>query len=242
MTERRFTVRQAQALDIPRLVELEQIKFGGQGTEVYDDSYFRCWLGVHPEGLLVSCTADGTVVGYSYTQCVDFDFDHISRLTTYNDFTDGGYTAKTHRGGGNTIHGVTAVAVMEGAVHTIVKVTECRMVRDHKKYHISGARIPGFDSYLKELESRNVDMSPFADHQIAEWYVACCVRDFGGFLWPSFPTVDLDLPAPQQPDKVLNKWMRHEGFGVAAVLPNWMQDPKSREFGALILMKNPNLK
>lgn len=234
-------VREARDEDVPRLSELEQLKFRDCGIEIYDERFFRCWRTVNPSGLLVSCRADGLVVGYTYQQCVSFDFSEIPRLTTYNDLTDNSYTVRTHKPDGNTIDGMSAVAIAPMAVFQIFKVIEQQMIDEGRKYIISGSRIPGFGSYWRGLQAMEFDLSKIDKVAAAEWYVRQCVLQFGGFLWESFPAAKLALPLPQKPDPVLNKWLKHKGFGAAAVLPQWMLDRKSHDFGVLIVMRNPHV-
>lgn len=234
-------VRTACEEDIPRLAELEKQKFVDAGMEVYDEKFFRNWLKVNPTGFLVSCKENGEVVGYTYQQCVDFDFDAIPRLTTYNEFTDHGHTVRTHRWEGNTIHGMSAVAVAPQGVYQIFKVIEQQMTEQKRKYIITGARIPGFDAFWKQAVKNGALASDVSKMAAAQSYVGQCVRLFGGFLWESFPKDVVDLPKPVRPDPVMNKWLKHEGFGVAAVLPNWMDDPRSHDFGVLMVLRNPHV-
>lgn len=239
--KRVFSVRPACAADVPLLAEAERKKFGNAGTDVYGEDYFRCWLEVNPNGLLVA-TLNGVIAGYSYTQNVDFEFDRIPTLTTYNDLTDDGFTRRTHRLHGNTIDGVTAISLEEGSVHTIFGEILRQMQAERRKFIISGARISGFAAYCNRLRTDGVDLTGISERDLAIYYAEKCAMLRGGKIWPSFGKADaLNIPAPTDPDPVLNKWLRHPGFGIAAVMNKWMKDPESLEYGVLIVLQNPDI-
>ena len=42
------------------------------------------------------------------------------------------------------------------------------------------------------------------------------------------------------PDPALSKYLKHRGFGVAAILPDWIEDPASLNVGVMVLYENPD--
>lgn len=237
-----FAVRQAEAGDVPALVGLEQQAFGAAGTDVYGEEYFRCWLEVNPEGLLVA-EHGGRVVAYRYSQYCDFELADIARLTTHNAFTDDGFTRATHKPDGNSINGVTVCSIVPGAGRVLFQAIFEQLKRQGRRWYFGFSRIAGFDRYCKTLQDAGIDFAGLGERgerKVATWYACECARIAGGLVWPTVTSpIGLGLPAPEKPDPVLSKYLKHPGFGVAAVMADWMKDPPSRQYGVMVLFKNP---
>lgn len=241
-TSGQFSIRQARPDDVSILARLEREKFGPKGTDVYDEQYFNCWLEVNPEGLLVATIGD-QVVGYRYSQYVNFTPSDISALTTHNAFTDDGFTRSTHIPNGNSINGVSVCSMMRGAGRVLFEVIFDQLIRQGRRNYFGFSRIEGFHEYCLLLEEQGVDTSSIPAKDLVTWYAYCCAEDAGGFLHDTVDTSGMprNLPKVAKPDPVLSKYLKHQGFGVAAILPGWMKDPQSHGFGVMVLFKNPNL-
>lgn len=236
-----FEVRNATAGDVPMLVELDRARFGDTGMEVYGEAHFQCWLAINQAGLLVATHA-GRIVGYRYSQYLDFTLEDIAGFTDNDAFTDRGLTLQTHKTSGNSINGVSVCSVMPGAGRVLFEVIFEQLRREGRRYYFGFSRIPGFAAYHERLQSAQLDLSQASLNQLATWYAIGCARQVGGLVHEgvSCPP-SLNLPPPETPDPVLSKYLKHRGLGVAAILPGWINDPASLDVGVMVLYKNPDL-
>lgn len=233
-----FTIRTATAADVPVLAAMDRARFGSQGMETYGEEHFRCWLDVNPSGLLVASHA-GSVVGYRYSQYLDFDRGDIAGLTNNDAFTDRGFSRRTHRDAGNSINGMSVCSTLPGAGRALFEVIFEQLRREGRRYYFGFARIPGFAAYRERLGAEASRVDP---KQLATWYAIGCARRVGGLVHDGVVyTGDLRLPEPEAPDPVLSKMLRHPGFGVAAVLPDWLEDPASLNVCVMVLYENPDV-
>jgi hypothetical protein len=235
-----FEVRTATTADVPFLAELDRARFGDTGMEVYGEEHFRCWLDVNPSGLLVATHAS-SIVGYRYSQYLDFGPEDIAGLTDYTTFTDRGFTRRTHEASGNSISGVSLCSSMRGAGRALFEVMFEQLRREGRRSYFGFARIPGFAAYRERLKSSQADVSRVDLKQLATWYALGCARQVGGLVHEGVScTESFRFPAPEAPDPVLSKYMRHRGLGIAAILPDWIEDPESLNVGVMVLYMNPD--
>ena len=234
-----ITARQARAEDVAAIVALEKTVFGPLGTACYGEEYVRAWLEVHPAGLTVA-ERDGRVVGYQYSQIVDFAFDRLDEFATYDKATDGGYTKRSHCPGGNCLHCVSLCSIEVGAGRALSENAYDLTVRLKLKYTLSQTRLPGLDGYLSGLEDQGVKIPKgFTLNDVALWYALETVRMSGALIWPCLDRRPmLALPSPAKPDPVLSKHLKFPGAGLAGVLPDYMHDPQSRDYAALLVSEN----
>jgi hypothetical protein len=234
-----FEVRQATASDVPLLAELDRRAFAGLGMGYYGESHVRCWLEVNPEGLLVAWR-DGAAVACCYSQYVDFAPEDVSLLTTDAVFTDSALTRTTHRPDGNSIHVVTVSSIAPGGRRALFETLLWQMTAQNRAFLILFSRLSGLRDYCRLLAEKGVDVDFLGRERIARWYVAqCAARSGAGRIWPEVKYESLALPAPLGPDPVLNKYLKDRGAGVAAVLPDWIEDPASCNCSALVAVPNP---
>lgn len=237
---RGFDVRPATETDIPRILELEQTRFGADGVVPLTEEHIRCWLEINPTGLLVVEQA-GRVVAYRYSQYLDFELPDISRLTTHDAFTDGAFTRRTHKPDGNSINGVTVASGQSGAGRVLFEVIFRQLVEQKRRYYFGFARIPGFADYYRHAVAAGLP-DECTELDVATGYAFACASCTKGAVWPHVPLPRFGkLPKPTERDPVLCKYLLHQGFGIAAVLPNWMQDTRSRNMGVMVLYKNPDI-
>jgi hypothetical protein len=235
-------IRPATDADVPALVALEKGVYGALGTDCYGETHFRAWLRVHPEGLVLA-EAGGTVVGYQYSQFVEFSLDDVASLPSYDEFTDHGLTVTTHVPTGNSVHGVTICSVHPGAGCMLVESIFDLMRRRGKRYTIGFSRIAGFDAYMRGLEAAGLWPLPGVEERtVALWYALETARMVGGSVLPSLtPGPDLPFPPPSRPDPVIGRQLRFKEFRVAGILPGCMRDPQSRDHAVLIVRENETL-
>jgi hypothetical protein len=234
-----FEVRTATARDVGRIAGLDRLAFDGLGMGYYGESHVRCWLEVNPEGLLVAWR-DGAAVACCYSQYVDFAPEDVSLLTTDAVFTDSALTRTTHRPDGNSIHVVTVSSIVPGGRRALFEALLCQMTAQNRAFLILFSRLAGLRDYCRMLAEQGVDADSLGLERIARWYVAqCAARSGAGRIWPGVKYESLALPPPLGPDPVLNKYLKDRGAGVAAVLPDWIEDPASCNCSALVAIPNP---
>jgi len=237
-----ITVRQARADDVEAIVALEKTVYGPLGTACYGEEYVRAWLEVHPEGLTVA-EAGGRVVGYQYSQIVDFEFDLWREFATYDQATDHGYTKKSHRPDGNSVHSISLCSTESGAGRALIAGVFDLMRRLGKKYTVSQTRLAGFDAYLNSLDAAGVKIPDGASlDEVALWYALETARLVNGKIWPCLTRrPDLGLPPLNRPDPVAGKQLKNVGSGLVALLPGYMPDPQSRGYAVLLAKDNPDI-
>lgn len=233
--------RPAVSADIATLVALEKSVFAPLGTEYYGEAYFNAWFETNPDGLIVA-DCGGRVVGYQYSQWTNFAFDDFRHFATYHGATDGGFTRKSHRPDGNAVHCLSECSIMPGAGFVLGSSVIDLMMNFKKNFIVSQSRMPGFDNYAKSVENSNAPPDGVTLDELALWYAIGNAKLVGGKIWTALVgQPNLDLPLPDKKDPVLSGHLRFPGFGLAAILPNCMHDPQSRDYAALLVMTNPTL-
>ena len=164
-------------------------------------------------------------------------------MTTNNAITDNGFTRKTHNPDGNTSHGVSVCSMAKGARAALFAYARERVIFRRQVYEFGYARVPGLSVYRQELVKLGINADAIPQKDLATWYVLGCARFDKTFVWDwvKQPELPCELPLPAHPDPVLNKYLKYEDFGGAAILPNWIKDPRSEHVGVMLLYRNPNV-
>jgi hypothetical protein len=179
-------------------------------------------------------------VACCYSQYVDFAPEDVSLLTTDAAFTDSALTRTTHRPDGNSIHVVTVSSIAPGGRRALFEALLRQMTAQNRTFLILFSRLSGLRDYCRMLAEKGVDVDSLGRERIARWYVAqCAARSGADRIWPEVKLESLALPPPVRPDPVLNKYLQDRGARVAAVLPDWIEDPASCNYSALVAVPNP---
>lgn len=236
----RFLIRKADERDLEAIVGLERARFGGDGTDCYQQAHVRAWFETCPEGLVVA-EHDGRVVGHHYAQRFSFGFDRLSELKTHDESTDFGCTRRTHDLSGNAWYGISLCSILSGAGRALLEHIFREMPECGLSYFVGAARISGFDNYLTTLENGGVRWRDVAsESEMALWYSHGCAEMTGAKIWPTMPPKPpLSLTPPESRDPVLNKHIQIPGYGMAALLPGYMRDPPSRDYGVFVVYQSP---
>jgi len=228
-----FVVRQATEADVDRLVELEKQVYGPLGTGYYGEEHIRCWLEVFPEGFFV-VEQGGEIIAFSYSQISNSDDLLSGTITDWNLATDNGFTRKTHDPKGDSIWGLTALSTVPGGFFKLVEANYDLAKKLNLKYGFAFARMPGFNAYCSQFEH-----SGAIDVNIAAiCYVAGMVRGLGGELDSKLEHIadsNPQYPAPTHKDKVMVGHLSFPGVKIIGVVQDFMQDPQSRNYAAIIL-------
>ena len=240
MTEDEIRVRRAQKKDIPQLINIEHIIWKPLGTPVFNAGYFMTWLKVNPEGFFVA-ECDGMLVGYTYTQIFNFVFEDVENFTSFDAIADHAYTTKTHNPAGNALFGVTITSTRKGAGRKLHEAI-LKYAQDLKKeYFVAATRLSGLSSYINMLIASGYDIEITTDleKEVALWYAIECTKMLNGKIWDVCDKQpDIKLPQPEKPDSVIAAHLSvNKEFGLAALLPEFMQDPQSKNYAILNVYK-----
>jgi len=199
--------RQATLDDVDAIFQLDQevwTEIGFPGTR----DMFVSRIKTFPEGNIVA-VIDDKVVGYMCHQLIDYDIDNPKPFT-WNEITDNGYLAKTHKDDGQFEYGVALTVDPDFqnqgiAVQMFMKAWEIG-VRFNVKACILGCRMPGYN------EVRN--------KYTVDEYIK--LRREDGKLY------DPEL-----------RLFESDGFRILIPLPEYENDPDSCNYGVLICQNNP---
>lgn len=172
---------------------------------------FASRLRIFPDGFFV-LKFSGQIKGVTTSLITTYD---PSATRTWDEITDNGMIEKTHDSSGNALYvvsvGVSADAQGQGIGGKLVQSQIELTKKLGLKYLYLGARIPGFDPYCRQ----NGDISP-------DEYLK--LKNEKG------DTYDPEI-----------RFYERQGFYIAKVIPNFEPDTQSRNFGIVMLWKNPQI-
>ena len=234
-----YRVSQATEDDISSVVMLEARAYGGIGTDQYGEDYVRAWLETCPEFLLIA-RKDGNIVGYASSQRVDFSFDRLDEVRTYDELTDRGTFRASHRKQGSALNTVNLASIDRGAGMALIAASLLLGVGMSLQYILACARMPGLDAWLKTVEASGKPDARLPLGTLALWYALETARLAGGKVWPCLTEhPSPDLPPLAEADPVVRKQLAFAGSGLAAVRTGFMKDPQSRDCQAILVADMP---
>lgn len=234
-----YRVRQASDSDIPSVVALEAQAYGNIGTDQYGEEHVRAWLETCPEFLLIA-EKSGAVVGYASSQRIDFSFDRLAEIGSYDELTDHGTFRATHRPDGCALHTVNLASVERGAGMALIAASLVLGASAGMRYILACARMPGLDAWLKAAEASGKPDASLPLETLALWYALETARLCGGAIWPCLTERPvLDLPPLAEADPVVRKQLSFAASGLAAVRTRFMKDPQSRDCNAILVADMP---
>ncbi|OGH15034.1 MAG: hypothetical protein A3H50_01125 [Candidatus Levybacteria bacterium RIFCSPLOWO2_02_FULL_37_10] len=175
-------------------------------------SKFESRFNIFPQGFFV-VRLDGKIKGVTTSQITAYD---ESSTHTWDEITDNGMIEKTHSPQGNALYvvsvGVGADTQRGGVGGKLVQLQLELAKKLGLKYLFLGARIPGYDAYCKE----NGNIPP-------KQYV-----DFKKQTDKGLEAVDPEI-----------RFYERQGLHPAKIIPNFEPDVQSRDYGVVMLWKNP---
>jgi hypothetical protein len=152
---------------------------------------------------------NGKIVGYAAVQLIDYDIND-PRTLTWNEITDNGTLKSTHNDCGNIIFGVADTV--------------------YEELHNFGIGYSLFMSCWKVGVSRNVRGGILGSriplfHQYSDKY---SVEEYIGLRREDGKPLDPAL-----------RMFESDGFIPIKIVPNYIEDPDSENFGVLVYQKNP---
>lgn len=209
MTKTQVSVRNATFSDIDDIVAVEALSWSEENMA--DHSKWESRLNTFPQGVFVGLV-NGKICGVVCAERVDYEFK--DKDFTWYDITDNGYLVNSHNPNGRFLYGVD-LSVSGGHVSKVSRLL-LEAIADlvmelNLEGSFLGARIP---SYFKHAAI----VSP-------EEYV------FGPWVYNG-----KERKLPYDPELLL--YLKN-GLEPLRVIPNYMEDPPSMNYGVLMLWRNP---
>jgi len=205
-------VRNATAQKLDLVAGLEN-EIWPEGTRAPKEK-FESRFNLFPQGFFVVYKGE-EMIGVSTSEIITYDPKHPP--TSWEGITDNGWIKATHNPKGNALYVVSVGAKSRsGGGSALVQAQKELVKRLHLEYLVLGARIPGYDAYC--TEHREIP--------IQEYVKLTRESERGEEL------LDSEL-----------RFYTRNGLRLDAIKPNYMKDDKeSRNYGAIMVWKNPEYK
>lgn len=227
-----FLVRPVRASDLSALAEIEALTWRKEGAHVLSEDDLRVWFEEQSPLFLVS-EHEGRVCGYYFGRFIEFTFAAMDDFIRGEIIHDGSWHRHyRHAPGATTAYGLSTASVVKGA-GTVMSARARSIWKDHGiELCIGFTRLNGLDAYLKSLGTL-----PYPEAEIALWYAHESAKLLGLRSWGACtPQPSLELPPPAAPDPVLAFHARGNPIGLLRVVPGYMPDTASRNYGAFIAL------
>lgn len=223
-------VRRARDTDIPRLVEMEQIIWQGEGIETLGPEVFEAWLETYPEAFLVG-EQRGLVVSAIYAQTIQYDPSEIPPWKTFNEATDHWLTRRTHNPHGNRHFVLTVSTTVRGGGNPVMQAMVDFSTQTNRPA-IGVSRLPGLQAWLATPE---VASSRAPTNELVRHYVVSSIMAKGGKLDARLihgydPAI---YPPVPKPDWLIAHYIGLNLVRFEHLLPNFWDDRKSANYTAL---------
>lgn len=189
---------------------------------------FEFRLKTFPQGTFVA-EAGGKIEGVVVTEILNSDL--INHIRTWDETTDNGYIRNTHNPEGDTIYGVNlsvspraqkrvAIALLEAVGKLVIKY--------NLKQGLLGGRIPGFAKYFKQYCQKK-NLSSVSDNEVIGYKERDKIAE--EYLW-------VTTSHSRALDSEIG-FYKKLGFKMIKLLPGYIEDPQSLNYGVLFLWPNP---
>lgn len=214
-------IRNAELQDVKEILSVEKEAWpeGMQATEEMMESRIR----VFPEGTKVALSESNyeRIVGVVCVEIVNFDTKNP--YPTWQEATDHGTIKHTHNSQGDTVYGVDLSVLPKAPKETGKKLLESvakMAIARNLRQCVLGGRIPRFARYVEKKLARDPEnISKKEMDQIAWKYIH-------------------QQSHSRSLDPEVN-FYKKVGLEVVDILPNYMEDPRSLNYGVLLRWKNP---
>lgn len=233
------TVRPVREDDLDALALLEQDVWATLGAPVLSRDDLEEWFLERSPFFLVAET-DGSVCGYYFGRQIEFTLADQARYTCAGASVNGQVPCEPAPGA-DSAYGICVVARKQGAglrlKAEVRKLLDARQTR----YFIGLTRLSRLDRFMRALEATQEDPLSASREEIALWYALESATLLGMKTWDQCPAKpSLALSRLTQPDPVLGFHVRETTFGLLGIVPDYMPDPASRNFGAFIVSEYPH--
>jgi hypothetical protein len=229
-----FQVRPARESDLDALAVLEQHVWSPLGTPVLSREDLAAWFAECSPFFLVA-EHGGQVCGSYFGRLITLTKEKALGFLDPSHATGKGFSAFAHEPGAPDLYGINILSDVRGAGRALYEEVHLLKVRMRIRYSIAFTRLTGLASFLMER-------GPVADTDaMALWYAQESARLLGLRVWPEcVPALQLALSPLHEADAMLAFHTKGTQFGLLGVLPNYMPDPASSNYVALIFSDFPH--
>jgi hypothetical protein len=233
--EKTYLVREVQKTDLPQLAEIEQKRWEREGTEIMTLEILTEWYETRSPFFLLA-EKDGVVEGFYHAIQVDFSLNEIEKFTAPEMQTHHGCSIHAHDPKARSVYAMNVVVIKGGAGEALNAEIHRRLKDLEMLYFIGVPRLVNLDHYLKSVEMIHGGTLPYPEEDIALWYAHESMKMMEtNRPWAECATQpDLCLPPLRRPDLLLKFTVKSIHAGLLRIIPNFMKDPKSRNYGAFL--------
>jgi len=233
-------IRSVQESDINALAALEARVWQRHNTPILSQDELYEWYSEKSPYFLVA-EYEGTVCGYYFGRQIAFAPDRIDAFLNPSQVSGKGYSLHRHDPAHDSVYGISVASEVPGvggqlnaAVHQLLEVMGIR-------YFVGFTRLSRLRAYVEKVETLHGGVLPYSLNDLVLWYAHESAELLRMPVWKEAkPKPTLSLPRLRRPDPVLAFHVRGTNFGLLTVLPNYMPDPASKNYGAFIASAAPH--
>jgi hypothetical protein len=232
-------VRSVRYADLEALSALEVRVWKRHETPILSHSDLATWYAEESPYFLVAEGPKG-ICGYYFGRQVAFAPERMHEFLDPAHVTGLGMSDHLHDPSQDSVYGISVVSEISGAgallndaVHQLLEVMGIR-------YFVGFTRLSRLGAYVSRLMAQHGAL-PYKEEEIALWYAHQSAHLLQMPHWTmAQPCPTLTLIPLRRPDPVLAFHVRGTNFGLLAILANYMPDPASLNYGALIASAYPH--
>ena len=233
-----FTVRPVRRNDLSALAALEQRIWRPLATPALSENDFRAWHEEDSPYFLLAEDEAG-VCAYTFARQIRFSYTPAD-IAAFHRIGEHGVSTYPHDPNGNSIYGISIASERKGAGGALIRYRHEALEANRVPFIIGFSRLAGFASYLQSAEEA-IKGLPDDPNAIALWYAHECARRSSMRSWGRCRAQpQVALPPVPTPDPVLGFHARHTRYGILDVVPGYLPDPESRNYGVSILSGYPH--
>lgn len=236
MMQSEIFVRPVREEDLSVIVAMEERTWPSMGADPLSRKTLTAWyLEKSPFFLIAECS--GTPCGFYFGRMITLTEETALTFLDQTLMSSGGIHQYPYAKHGNSVYGITMLSTVKGAGRALYTAVWKRKKALCIKYSIGISRLSDFRNFAMMLNAAKVSLD-----DIALWYATSSARQLGLRMWPSCKAVQEWLPTHtlQKPDRMLAFHTYGTSFGLLGVLPGFMTDPESMNYGAVILSEHPH--
>jgi hypothetical protein len=236
-----YVIREVQKKDLVQLAAIEQKRWEREGTEIMTMEILTQWYETRSPFFLLA-EKKGVIEGFYHAIQVDFSLNEIERFTAPEMQTHHGCSIHAHDPQAKSVYAMNVVVIKGGAGAALNAEVHRRLKGLEMLYFIGVPRLVNLDHYLRGVEETHGGLLPYPEEDIALWYAHESMKMLEtNKPWQECTAQpDLFLPPLRRPDLLLKFTVTTIRAGLLRIIPNFMKDPKSRNYGAFLASELPH--
>lgn len=227
-----IVIRPVRESDLRPLALLERNVWSRRETEILSESSLRKWYEEDSPFFLVA-ESNGILCGYYFARKVHFDLANIEGFL--EEFAVGNTETTRHQG--NSVYAQSIISVTPGAGVALHNRIHKMFKEAGVKYFVGFSRMPMFHKFAKKVELDSA-YSHIPEHELALWYAHESTELMKMECWDECsPKPILPIPPLRRPDPVIAFHGQSISMSLLRVMPEYMLDPASRNYGAFLAAK-----